>query len=175
MKFDIDRFAKLAGIRGTVEAPKSAAPAAPAAVLKESASRLEESAEIKNLRRIIREETRSILTSKKASKKTDEALVEGVQRSKSLTEAMVTLGFLGPGFGGNNAFVLGGPMTSASKIASLHEEDEGHDLPYGYSEEDEVGTYKGLAETEEDETDEGDESYEEPAAYVGKAESDESY
>jgi hypothetical protein len=165
MKFDIDRFAKLAGIRGTVDAPKSAAPAAPAAVLKESASRLEESAEIKNLRRIIREETRSILTSRNSAKKTDEALVEGVQRSKSLTEAMATLGFLGPGFGGNNAFVLGGPMTSASRIASLREEDETASLPYG---DEPVNDY---AKNPKAESDEADEAYESDEAYEADDES----
>lgn len=165
MKFDIDRFAKLAGIRAAAEAPKSAAPAS---VLKESSSRLAESAEIKQLRQIIRSETRAILESAKASKtQSVDALVENVQRSRSLTEAMVTLGFAGPGFGNNKSFVLGGPMTSASRIASLHEEDEGHDLPYGYSESDEAGAYVGLAEADEE-----DEA-EKPEAYSGKAESDE--
>ena len=125
MKFDIDRFAKLAGMRTAAESTKSASPAAPAAVLKESAGRLAESAEIKNLRHIIRSETRAILAAKNSSKTvSDDALVEGVQRSKSFTEAMTTLGFLGPGFGGNNAFALGGAMTSASRFASLNEEDE---------------------------------------------------
>lgn len=132
MKFDIDRFVKLAGMRTAAESTKSAAPAAPAAVLKESAGRLAESAEIKNLRHIIRSETRAILASNNSSKKvSDDALVEGVQRSKSLTEAMTTLGFLGPGFGGNNAFDQGGAMTSASRFASLNEEDEMAALPYG--------------------------------------------
>jgi hypothetical protein len=131
MKFDIDRFAKLAGMRTAAESTKSAAPVAPAAVLKESAGRLAESAEIKNLRHIIRSETRAILAANKTSKTvSDDALVEGVQRSKSLTEAMTTLGFLGPGFGGNNSFALGGAMTSASRFASLNEEDEmaGHTI-----------------------------------------------
>ena len=132
MKFDIDRFAKLSGMRTAAETTKNTAPAAPAAVLKESAGRLAESAEIKNLRNIIRSETRAILAANKTSKKvSDDALVEGVQRSKSLTEAMKTLGFLGPGFGGNNAFALGGTMTSASRFASLNEEDEIAELPYG--------------------------------------------
>ena len=132
MKFDIDRFAKLAGMRTVAETTKNTAPAAPSAVLKESAGRLAESAEIKNLRHIIRSETRAILAANKSSKKvSDDALVEGVQRSKSLTEAMTTLGFLGPGFGGNNAFAQGGTMTSASRFASLNEEDETGTSPHG--------------------------------------------
>jgi hypothetical protein len=132
MKFDIDRFAKLSGMRTTAETTKNTAPATPSSVLKESAGRLAESAEIKNLRNIIRSETRAILAANKTSKKvSDDALVEGVQRSKSLTEAMKTLGFLGPGFGGNNAFAQGGTMTSASRFASLNEEDEMGVLPYG--------------------------------------------
>ena len=132
MKFDIDRVAKLSGMRTVAETTKNTAPAAPSAVLKESAGRLTESAEIKNLRHIIRSETRAILAANKSSKKvSDDALVEGVQRSKSLTEAMTTLGFLGPGFGGNNAFAQGGTMTSASRFASLNEEDETSMLPYG--------------------------------------------
>lgn len=163
MKFDIDRFAKLAGIRSAAEAPKSAAPTAPASVLKESSSRLAESAEIKQLRQIIRSETRAILESAKASKtQSVDALVENVQRSRSLTEAMATLGFAGPGFGNNKSFVLGGPMTSASRIASLHEEDEGHDLPYGteqYGESDEKDdsekseAYSAKTEADEEEED----------------------
>lgn len=168
MKFDIDRFAKLAGIRAAAEAPKSTGPTAPASVLKESASRLEESAEIKRLRQIIRSETQAILESTKTSKTAStDKLVESVQRSKSLTEAMTTLGFLGPGFGNNKSFVLGGPMTSASRVASLREEDEGHELPYGYSEDDEVGTYSGLAEEDESDDEAG-----KPGVYTGKAESD---
>lgn len=150
MKFDIDRFAKLAGLR-TTETVKDAAPASSPAVLRESVQRLEESAEIKQLRQIIRNETRSILEAARVSKtKSVDTLVESAQRSKSLTEAMATLGFLGPGFGGNKAIMLGAPMTSASRFASLHEEDESSVAEEEKDGPDEVDSETGVVETDDE-------------------------
>ena len=140
MKFDTDRFAKLAGIRSVAEPTPASAPAAPAAVLKESTNRLEESADVKRLRQIIRSETRAILETSKASKKNSvDSLVESAQRSKSL-------------------------------------KDEGHELPYGYSEaddeaDDEMQMYAGKAEADEDDEMGGPIK---TAPYTGKAEADES-
>jgi len=70
--------------------------------------------------------------------------VAGIQQKKSLTEA-ITMGFAGFGFGGKNP-VLGGPMTSASRFASLREADAA---------EDEEGT---LEMDEADNLEESDES-----------------
>jgi len=50
--------------------------------------------------------------------------VDSIQSKKSLTEA-IALGFAGIGFGGKSP-VLGGPLTSASRLASsqVNEADE---------------------------------------------------
>ena len=124
MKFDTDRFAKLAGLPASDKA-ESAAPKSSASrsvmtearrVARAQAPLLNESAEVQKLRAIIRREALSVI------KEMREGALSRVQGKKSLNEA-VTMGFYGPGFGGKS-FILGGPMTSASRFASLKEVEE---------------------------------------------------
>ena len=127
MKFDMDRLSQLAGISTEaadntekVSANRAVRPTSDG-LIRESRNRIRESSDLTKLREIIRKETHSIIkTLRENSVKRDERLVERSQRSKSLTEAMTTMSFAGPGFGGKS-LVLGAPMTSAKKLASLFE------------------------------------------------------
>lgn len=159
MKFDTDRFAKLAGLPAakTEPTPAAARPApANRSVMNESRrspARIQESAEIKELRAIIRKETLAVLKQMNESKlAVRDADLLKTQRTKSLNEA-ITMGFYGPGFGGKS-FVLGGPMTSASRFASLIESDleemEESDVA------DDEGTLKSESDLEESPNQEDD-------------------
>lgn len=163
MKFDIDRFAKLAGLPADrAEAAPSATRPAPASrnVMTESQSRrtpakIQESAEIKQLRAIIRKETVAVLNQMNESKMAvKDSQIVRTQKAKSLNEA-ITMGFYGPGFGNNKSFVLGGPMTSASRFASLSEADEMDEAA-----EDEEGTL-GEADEMDESPNQEDDDYDE--------------
>ena len=107
MKFDMDRLSQLAGISTEaadntekVSANRAVRPTSDG-LIRESRNRIRESSDLTKLREIIRKETHSIIkTLRENSVKRDERLVERSQRSKSLTEAMTTMSFAGPGFGG---------------------------------------------------------------------------
>jgi hypothetical protein len=128
MKFDIDRFAQLAGLPASKNTAPTPAVSAPSerAVMTESRrvpARAQESADIQKLRSIIRRETVAVLKQMNESKlAVREADLLKTQKSKSLNEA-ITMGFYGPGFGGKS-FVLGGPLTSAARFSSLVEAEE---------------------------------------------------
>jgi len=106
-------------------------------VIREAAApKARESAEITQLRSIIRNEARTMIAEmRKAS-----------GSKKGLSEAL-TLGFAGPGFGGDKRVAFAAPLTSARSIASLFEmaednetgraeNDEPNDEP---NEDDEMG------------------------------------
>lgn len=67
---------------------------------------------------------------------------------KNLSEAL-TLGFAGPGFGGDKRIAFGAPMTSARSIASLFE----------MKEDDETQENNPPADESSDEVEETDETY----------------
>ncbi len=71
----------------------------------------------------------------------------GLQQKKSLTEA-ITMGFAGIGFGGRNG-IIGGPMTSASRFASLVEA-EVEEMDESEALEDEEGTLGEVDDSSED-------------------------
>lgn len=122
MEFDRDRLAKLAGIRGE-DAPTTAAPQAPVrrsepgGLIREgraAAARrpLRESAEVQQLRGIIRRETRSVMREMAAERAAiREGNITQLQTRRSLKEA-VAMGFYGPGFGDSRQGILGGPIRS---------------------------------------------------------------
>lgn len=91
------------------------------------------SADEQKLRALIRREAGKMLQERASG--TD---VTRVQQRKSLTEA-ITMGFAGIGFGSNRG-VLGGPMTSASRFASLYESEDAatDELEEGDASEDEI-------------------------------------
>lgn len=136
MEFDSKRLLKLAGIpdhEPTAQVRSTPRP------LTESARRAPRmSADEQKLRALIRREAGKMLQERASG--TD---VTRVQQRKSLTEA-ITMGFAGIGFGSNRG-VLGGPMTSAPRFASLYESeveeiDEGPDpdVEEGDASEDEI-------------------------------------
>lgn len=160
MKFDIDRFAKLAGLPADKHeaAPAAVRPAPEArSVMTESRKtppRIQESAEVKQLRAIIRRETVEVLKQMNESKfDVKDSQIVRAQKAKSLNEA-ITMGFYGPGFGSNKSFVLGGPMTSASRFASLSEADEMDEAEAS----DEEGTLGEADELDESPNQEDDDS-----------------
>lgn len=154
MKFDLDRFAKLAGLPNdkATPAPSADRPAATRSVMSEgrknaAPSRIEESAEIQKLRSIIRRETIAVFKKMNESKlAVRDADLLKTQQSKSLNEA-ITMGFYGPGFGGKT-FILGGPMTSASRFSSLVESDVDE------LDEDDAKDEEGTLQSEADDIDE---------------------
>ncbi len=127
MEFDRDRLAKLAGIRGDEAPTQGAQPVrtSESGIIREgrTAPRSSESADVSRLREIIRAETRSMIAEARAQRSAAESGdLQLIQGRRSLREA-AAMGFYGPGFGGKS-FVLSGPMTSASRFASLKEVDE---------------------------------------------------
>lgn len=126
MKFDVKRFSQLAGIpeapavepkRATrAEQPQSPGPVPEPRRLDEV--RVERSDEAR-LREIIRREACRMVRERFARG----ASVEALQEKKSLTEA-IAMGFAGPGFGGPSG-ALGGPLTSARRLASGAQVEEG--------------------------------------------------
>lgn len=152
MEFDSKRFLKLAGLPdnepSAVERPSPRA-------LTESARRAPVmSADEQKLRSLIRKEAQRMLgerTSRSASSN-----LAGPRQKKSLTEA-ITMGFAGFGFGGKSP-VLGGPMTSASRFASLYEADGVEDEEGTLGEADELDEMDELDET--DDMSERDQSWE---------------
>ena len=127
MEFDRDRLAKLAGIRGDEAPTQGAQPVMTSAsgIIREgrTARRPAESADVRRLREIIRAETRSMIAEARAQRSVAESGdLQRIQGRRSLREA-AAMGFYGPGFGGKS-FILGGPMTSASRFSSLKEVDE---------------------------------------------------
>ena len=135
MEFNSKRFLKLAGLPDNEPVAHERPSPRP---LTESARRAPAmSADELKLRSLIRREAQRML-SERASRSASPS-VAGIQQKKSLTEA-ITMGFAGFGFGGKNP-VLGGPMTSASRFASLREADvvsdeEGMLVPDAHSLED---------------------------------------
>lgn len=129
MEFDTKRFLQLAGISDNstpARATKTTAPTAqPRQALVESTSRpATRSSDEDKLRSLIRREARKMISERLQRAANPD--IESIQTKKSLTEA-ITLGFMGLGFGDKSP-VLGGPMTSASRFASLDEvlEEESH-------------------------------------------------
>jgi len=123
MEFDFKRFSKLAGLSDAVDASSSndVTPASSAQRLVEStnakgarSSVITESADVKQLRQIVRREAKRMIQERLGQQKNPN--VEKVQSKKSLSEA-VAMGFAGIGFGGTSP-ALGGPMTSARRIVS---------------------------------------------------------
>lgn len=143
MEFNSKRFLKLAGLPDNEpSAHESSAPRP----LTESARRTPAmSADEQKLRSLIRREAQRMMSERKS--RSGSPNLTNIQQKKSLTEA-ITMGFAGFGFGGKNP-VLGGPMTSASRFASLHEADGA---------EDEEGTLEMDEVDSLDETDDLDES-----------------
>lgn len=140
MEFNSKRFLKLAGLPDNEPVAHERPSPRP---LTESARRAPAmSADEQKLRSLIRREAQRMLSERTA--RSTSPSVAGIQQKKSLTEA-ITMGFAGFGFGGKNP-VLGGPMTSASRFASLREADAA---------EDEEGT---LEMDEADNLEESDES-----------------
>ena len=131
MEFDSKRLLNLAGIpdhEPTAQVRSTPRP------LTESARRAPSmSADEQKLRALIRREAGKMLQERASG--TD---VTRVQQRKSLTEA-ITMGFAGIGFGSNRG-VLGGPMTSASRFASLYESEDAatDELEEGDASEDEI-------------------------------------
>lgn len=165
MKFDLDRFSKLAGLEqdkdsssSTVSRERTNAPGLMSEGRRQSNRLVRESADMQKLRAIIRRETAVVLKQMNESRSgiKDRDLIK-TQSSKKLTEA-IAMGFYGPGFGGNKQSILGGPMTSAFRINSIIESDEEKDP--SLEEEDENLEDSDLRENEEDDestrTDESD-------------------
>lgn len=143
MEFDTKRFLKLAGLPDHDVAASAPAPSSAPRPLVESARRAPaRSADEQKLRSLIRREAQRMISERAAMSASPD--VSKLQQKKSLTEA-ITLGFAGIGFGGKNP-VLGGPMTSAKRFASLEEsmeeekKSEGDDLE---TESDGVGDDEG--------------------------------
>ena len=131
MEFDTKRMMKLAGVPDTEPVASGRSASRP---LVESSRRAPAmSADEQKLRSLIRREAGRMLQERASG--TD---VTRVQQRKSLTEA-ITLGFAGIGFGSNRG-VLGGPMTSASRFASLYESEDAAtgELEEGDASEDEI-------------------------------------
>ena len=129
MEFDAKRFLKLAGISDEGDAKRPDGPAlqprSATRTLTESARRPVMSSDEQKLRSLIRREAQKMISER--ATRAGNPSIEQIQQRKSLTEAIV-MGFAGIGFGSNRG-VLGGPMTSASRFASLDESEtnEGKD------------------------------------------------
>ena len=128
MEFDPDRLAKLAGISGADAATTTTAPhkpaSAPGGLIRESAAssrRAPESKEVKQLRQLIRAEAAQMIREMRS------------QRAGSRLSESVAMGFYGPGFAGSPLPVLGGPMSSSGRVASIEEGwgDKAKDFLYG--------------------------------------------
>lgn len=122
MKFDAKRFSQLAGLP---EAPEvSSRSKAKSDEPVSAPRRLTETRKVKSdearLREIIRTEARKMVSERLSRKPV--ASIEALQQRKSLTEA-ITMGFAGVGFGGPSP-ALGGPLTSARRIASAPQVEE---------------------------------------------------
>lgn len=143
MEFNSKRFLKLAGLPDN----ESVAHETPAPrPLTESARRAPVmSADEQKLRSLIRKEAQRML-SERTSRSASSSLA-GLQQKKSLTEA-ITMGFAGIGFGGRNG-IIGGPMTSASRFASLVEA-EVEEMDESEALEDEEGTLGEVDDSSED-------------------------
>jgi hypothetical protein len=122
MKFDAKRFSQLAGLPEVPETPGRSKVAGdePLSEPRRLTEAGRPTSDEARLREIIRREARRMV-SERLSRKPD-ASVEDLQQKKSLTEA-ITMGFAGVGFGGPGP-VLGGPLTSARRIASAPQVEE---------------------------------------------------
>lgn len=150
MEFDTKRFLQLAGIpdnSSPAAAAKTAAPAsrAPQALVESALRTPARSSDEDKLRSLIRREARKMISERVQRAANHD--IASIQTKKSLTEA-ITLGFMGLGFGGKSP-VLGGPMTSASRFASLDEVLEEEESPV---DEAEVGDEEGDLYSEESDT-----------------------
>jgi hypothetical protein len=102
--------------------PKTTAPAAATAPRRLTEAQKPTSDEAR-LREIIRREARRMVSERLGRKPlAKDTTVESLQEKKSLTEA-ITMGFAGVGFGGPSP-ALGGPLTSARRLASAPQVDE---------------------------------------------------
>lgn len=149
MEFNEKRFLQLAGIHSKESVSPSAQRAEPAErrPLTESAKRASAmSPDEQKLRALIRREAQKMISER--ATRTANPNVARIQQKKSLTEA-ITMGFAGIGFGGRNG-VLGGPMTSASRFASLVE-SEVEELDEVEGAEDEEGTLEADSASEDGE------------------------
>lgn len=128
MKFDVKRFSQLAGIpdapavepKRATRAEQRQSPGPVSELRRIDEARPERSDEAR-LREIIRSEARRMVRERFAHG--SETLVEALQEKKSLIEA-IAMGFAGPGFGGPIG-VLGGPLTSARRLFSKSQVEEG--------------------------------------------------
>lgn len=145
MEFDTKRFLQLAGIPDRETAGPSSVNTAPRPLVESARRAPAMSADEQKLRTIIRREAKKMISERAAMMANSD--VVSVQSKKSLTEA-ITMGFAGFGFGGKSP-VLGGPMTSASKFASLYESETDSSLDEGESVSDDEGTLT----SESDDTD----------------------
>jgi hypothetical protein len=131
MKFDTDRFARLAGLdnkrdaKPTHQAPTQRSVMTEGSLRRDSKSQLNESDDMKKLRSIIRRETLVVLKQmNESSLAVRDVDIVRAQKKKSLNEA-IAMGFYGPGFGDNRAAILGGALTSGSRLFSITESEEG--------------------------------------------------
>jgi len=143
MEFDTKRMLKLAGVSDGEATTSKKVVSRP---LVESTRRVNgTSADEQKLRSLIRREAQKMLSERAArAAKPD---VTHVQQKKSLTEA-IAMGFAGFGFGGKSP-VLGGPMTSASRIFGL-QESELQESPVDECDEDAGPEGDRLGEADED-------------------------
>lgn len=143
MEFDTKRMLKLAGVSdGESTASKKVANRP----LVESTRHVNgTSADEQKLRSLIRREAQKMLGERALRVANPD--VSNIQQKKSLTEA-ITMGFAGFGFGGKSP-VLGGPMTSASRIFGL-QESELQESPVDECDEDAEPAGDRLGETDED-------------------------
>jgi hypothetical protein len=122
MEFDTKRFLQLAGIAdnsspATAAKTASLSPRTRQALVESAPKTPARSLDEDNLRSLIRREARKMISERMLRAASHD--ISSIQTKKSLTEA-ITLGFMGLGFGGKSP-ILGGPMTSASRFASLDE------------------------------------------------------
>lgn len=149
MEFNEKRFLQLAGIHSKEAANSSEQRTEPTErrSLTESAKRAPAaSSDEQKLRALIRREAQKMISERAVRAANPD--VARIQQKKSLTEA-ITMGFAGIGFGGRNG-VLGGPMTSASRFASLVE-SEVEELDEAEGVEDEEGTLEADSASEDGE------------------------
>ena len=138
MEFDTKRMSKLAGLPDVdVDVKPVVRGRSSLKQLTESAKQTPAmSADEQKLRSLIRREAQR-MPSERVSRSTNPD-VTGIQQKRSLTEA-IAMGFAGFGFGGKSP-VLGSPMTSASRFASLYESENAatNELEEGDASEDEI-------------------------------------
>lgn len=158
MKFDTDRFARLAGldskrdVKSTHQAPTQRSVMTEGSRRSASKSQLNESDDMKKLRSIIRRETLVVLKQmNESSLAVRDIDVVRAQKKKSLNEA-IAMGFYGPGFGDSRASILGGAMTSGSRLFSITESEED-----GLEDTDAEDADESLEEGEEDDLEAGEE------------------